>query len=350
MKSIDVKEGGEHIISRNNVYNDVISLYREDEIIGEYPITISFIGELAVDLGGVQRDMFSSFWNEAYLKLFEGSTVLIPMIHPQSDLTHFNILGKIVSHGYLVTGILPIRVALPTLICILLGSSVIISKDLLLDSFLDYISNVEKNTLQEAVSFSKKNWFPSDLKEKLMVILSRFGCRLLPSPSNIVSLIEQVARYEFCIKPAAGIAMINSGIPSTHKQFWSAHNPQSIAKIYKSLSISPQKVTDLLRFPECGSSQETRICEYLRMMVENMQPRELAYFMRYVTGSSVCHMQSIQIEFNAVTGLARVPIAHTCNCSLELSTSYLNYDDFVQDFRAIFAETNKEFTWTMDAV
>ena len=41
---------------------------------------------MAVDLGGIQCEMYSAFWEKAYQLLFEGATTLIPMIHPQTDV------------------------------------------------------------------------------------------------------------------------------------------------------------------------------------------------------------------------------------------------------------------------
>ena len=38
---------------------------------------------------------------------------------------------------------LPIRIALPTLTCMLLGPTAVIARDVLLDTFLDYISSTE---------------------------------------------------------------------------------------------------------------------------------------------------------------------------------------------------------------
>ena len=58
---------------------------------------------MADDQGGVTRDMFSGFWKEAYITLFDGVTLLIPLVHPQTDLQAFSTLGKIMSHGYLVS-------------------------------------------------------------------------------------------------------------------------------------------------------------------------------------------------------------------------------------------------------
>jgi len=46
------------------------------------------------------------------------------MVHPEVDLAQLIIIGKIISHGYLTTGILPDRIALPVLIASVLGPGV----------------------------------------------------------------------------------------------------------------------------------------------------------------------------------------------------------------------------------
>lgn len=56
------------------------------------------------------------------------------------DMSVFLIIGCILSHGYLVAGILPTRIALPTLMCMLLGAATTVATDFLLDTFLDFIS------------------------------------------------------------------------------------------------------------------------------------------------------------------------------------------------------------------
>ena len=60
-----------------------------------------------------------------------------------SDPTTYLIFGRILSHGYLATSILPDRVAFPTLLQSLLGPGVTISQDILIEAFIDYISVTE---------------------------------------------------------------------------------------------------------------------------------------------------------------------------------------------------------------
>lgn len=83
-----------HEITGATVYDDMVKLYGSyDDIILEYPLKIEFNGEQAYDLGGVSRDAISAFWNEAYQKLFDGSTLFIPLMNPHSDFSSLPVLG-----------------------------------------------------------------------------------------------------------------------------------------------------------------------------------------------------------------------------------------------------------------
>ena len=81
-----------------------------------------------------------------------------------------------------------------------------------------------------------------------------------------------------------------------------------------------------------------------------MQVKELSLFLRFVTGASVCIVPKIKVEFNALSGLGRRPLAHTCDCLLELPTAYTNYEDFHGEFKVIFDATKENFSWRMDAL
>ena len=61
MISIGAVCGITRVVDRNTLFNDVISLYRHGDIIKEYPIQIEFATEMAIDAGGVTREMFSAF-------------------------------------------------------------------------------------------------------------------------------------------------------------------------------------------------------------------------------------------------------------------------------------------------
>ena len=65
---------------RDNIYQDVMDLYTEDVsgLLSEFPFRVRYENEKAVDTGGVCRDMFSAFWEKAYLKNFDGERLVVP--------------------------------------------------------------------------------------------------------------------------------------------------------------------------------------------------------------------------------------------------------------------------------
>ena len=95
-----------HIIDHSNLYNDVLGLFNNASVLEHYPLQIKFLDEMAIDHGGVSRDMLSGFWEEAYRQQFDGSALLVPVVHAQTDMSVFLTLGRILSHGYLLEGFL----------------------------------------------------------------------------------------------------------------------------------------------------------------------------------------------------------------------------------------------------
>ena len=53
----------------------------------ESPLHIQYDTEGACDAGGVLRDMLSAFWEAVYLSLFDGGSVLTPLLHAQVEMS-----------------------------------------------------------------------------------------------------------------------------------------------------------------------------------------------------------------------------------------------------------------------
>ena len=81
---IDTHQGLPHLIHRSNVFEDCPMLYTKkiEHILTEYPFRIEYASERAIVTGGVGRDMFSEFWECAYLKTFYRGNLLVPASHP----------------------------------------------------------------------------------------------------------------------------------------------------------------------------------------------------------------------------------------------------------------------------
>lgn len=306
---------------------------------------VEFVGELGVDAGGLTRDMFSAFWEEAYCRFFDGGSLLSPVIHPGSDLASLPIVGRILSHGFLVAGFLPVRIAFPTLASILLGSTITLPDSLLMTTFEDSISCHEAATVRDALSV-KGERFSSTLNSKLITIFSRFGCREMPQPGKIRETIARIAQYEFQCKPLAGINAIRSGINSDHLSFWKQFSIDSLHSLVIAVTAHPAKVIDSL-CSEPASHCEERVFMYLQQFIGQMNQNMLRRFLRFVTGSSVFSAHLITIIYNNSSGLSRCPIAHTCTYTLELPASYETYGIFVAEFESVLNDS--QYAWMIDS-
>lgn len=336
-----------HEISRNGAFQNLTDLYRKHpQTMTEYPFSVRFEGELAVDMGGVSRDLFSAFWECAYTQAFDGSSTLIPQAHPHIDMSMYPILGTILSHGFLVTGILPVRLSFPTIAATVFGPTVEIPTNIYITSLIDYISPYEADVLQAAFSV-KSDTFPRQLCDDLICFLSRLGCRQIPTHDNLKRLVVEVAKHEFITRPLMALYALQSGVPVPHLPFWKNLSVDDLYSIYKELIALPASVIRNIDAPaDMNSAQET-VFGYLTQMIGNMKQKELSNFLRFVTGSSVLMEGPIHVTFNSLSGVARRPVAHTCGCRLELPTSYLTYIEFETEFKAIL---NHTYAWIMDSI
>ena len=121
-----------------------------------------------------------------------------------------------------------------------------------------------------------------------------------------------------------------------------------VNKLYRSLTVSTCKVISILEFSELRNPAAERVCGYLIEMVGNMSNSQLQSFLRFATSSSVLLTTKLSIQFNGLSGLARRPIAHTCDHMLEILVSYTNYHDFHSEWMAVLQDT--DMCWRMDCI
>ncbi len=331
-------------IHRSNMYEDVLLLFQNEEVMDYYPLRIAFVGEKAIDLGGVCRDMISGFWEEAYRRHFGGSSLLAPVIHAQTNMSEFVTLGKVLSHGYLLKGYLPVRVAFPSLASMILGQIDIPDK-ILVSSFADSLSYVECQLLKTCLNL-ETNSFSANVQAKLVNLLSRFGSRQLPTPSNLRQQIIQVAKFEFVTKPVAAHTLIHTGISHSEKIFWNQLTVNELYSLYVCLTATPDRLLDFMEEPIFINPAQERVYGYLRDFIGNLSINDTRTFLRFTTGSAVLTSAPLKVIFNNVAGLARRPIAHTCDNTLEISPNYSSHNNFKDEFMAILSD--KDYSWCMD--
>ena len=348
--SIDTHQGLPHHIRRSNLFEDVISLYTEkaESLFHEYPLRIAFDGEKAVDTGGVCRDMFSGFWDKAYEKAFDGTNALMPAVHPHVDMEMLPLLGAIFSHGFLSCGFIPVRLGFPTFVAIVLGPTVTIPDSMLIASFQEFLSCHDQTIIIDALNKSSTEvTFHDNVTTNLISILNQFCCQHKPTPKNLRSLIVQIAKHEFLTKPLAALNSLHGGVPVCHAGFWAGFSVDRLFRLHRASKGSPEHVIDKLVEPPYMDSNQQKVFVYLTSFIGNLTHKELMAFLRFVTGSSSLSEKRMHVSFNNLTGIARRPISHTCSCELQLSTSYISYIEFSEEFYNILRSSD---AWEMHAI
>ena len=326
---------------------DMLNLFSEDKVLEEFPLRIKFKNEPAFDCGGVCRDLFSAFWEDVYVRYFDGSSLLSPMVHANINMESLPKLGKVLSHGFLVCGFLPVRVAFPVLASILMGPTIEIQPKILVQTFAESLCSYEASVVKQALA-EGGDAFSDELQANMITILNRYGSRMYPSPANLKSQLSNIAKYELQIKPMASICSMNSGIPNSEKPFWDSFSVDQLYSLYLSLNATPAKVLSVIDEPFQENDCQSRVFGYLRQYIGDMKMDEVRRFLRFATGSSVLIAEHITISFNGLNGLARRPIAQTCSCTLELPSTYQSFLEFKQEFTAILAD--EDYNWDMLAI
>ena len=286
------------------MYEDMISLFSTEEVAIKQPFRVVFEGERGCDTGGLSREAFSTFWELAYQKHFDGTGLLAPLVASCLDSNTLQILGRILSAGYIFCGFLPIRIAFPTILCILLQPQPEIDPDVFVETFKDCLNPVESATVREAFS-CRSGSFSQSLVSRLINVFSRFDCLEVPKASNLLKLCEQSARYLFVTKPFAVILNMSKGIPEQHRPFWGGKDTDTLYRVFGALAVNQQKVLESIEEPLFTSQAEEKVFSYLTQFVSCLKTDELQKFLRFCSGSSVCIDKPITVSFNNTLGLGR---------------------------------------------
>ena len=137
-------------VTRNNIVQEVLALYRRQPELVHTFLEVVFEGEEeAADLEGVAKELFTIFMREFALQHLVGNCQKCPdMNHPTLDEDTFEVSGRIVSHAFVLLEYPPI-IADASMAWLLCGQ---VSADELLASVLDFVSDDDADTLRHVLA------------------------------------------------------------------------------------------------------------------------------------------------------------------------------------------------------
>ena len=322
-----------------------------DPTILQCNIAVTFDDETGLDFGGLTQELFSTFWEAVWDKYFEGETAKVPFVPPQSianSKAAFNAIGRVLTHGWVLTKQIPILFCEASLIAAIHGQDKV-TDDILLRSFHFYISQFERDILQRVTTDDSKQPFAVHI-DSLWTMYTRFGMTCPPADSldHLNVHIIEMARSEFLFKPMVLLQWIKEGLMESHMQLVSSQlTLEKIQKLYEDLSPSNEKVLRMIKHKEdVIRSDQQRVLDFLKISVGNMEEKLLAKFLRFVTASTVSPQKPIVVQFNAATGVKRAPSTYTCSSTLILPTTYSSLGEFKRELYAVLG-SDESFDFTL---
>ena len=191
---------------------------------------------------------FSAFWEEAYLRHFDGSSVLAPIVHAGLDIS-------LTPHTWSYSFTWVSCLWVPT-------SSYCIPNTCSNPPWCwcNYYSWHPPRHIQGwshacrpegccSCNQHNKGQLTQDLTSKLVDIFSHFDCLQMPTATNILKLCECTGSYVYIQRPYAAINEVRKGIPQEHFPFWSAKGVRGLYGLYIALTATPSKVLEKLDEP-----------------------------------------------------------------------------------------------------
>lgn len=328
-------------VHRANIRNDMLTIFADpcilDECITLDVIFINRRGEEEAGRGsGLLRDLLSLFWKEVYQSLMVGEIERVPSIRHDFQRPEWEAIGRILMKGFSSCQYFPLMLSKTFFITCLYGESAV-SEDLLLQSFMNFVSESEKKLIQSCLDGQV-----DPLDEELCDFLSTFDCKKVVNATNIKGILVELAHKELIQKPQYVAECWKSVIPWLCECF---PQKEKLVNLYEKLCPTVSRVISCFEADETNEAERDAM-KHLKRFVRGLDTAKLGKFLQFVTGSDIMLCDHIYVSFTKLDGLQRRPVAQTCTFTLEIPCTYQSFPEFREEFNSIL-EAN---TWEMDIV
>ncbi|XP_044223232.1 uncharacterized protein LOC122993279 isoform X2 [Thunnus albacares] len=324
-------------LRRVNIVDDVLNVFMDPKVLNA-SLRMEFTNEKAMDSDRVSREAYSAFWDH-FLDQCEGEDERVPRLQPDYSEKKWQALGRVWLKGYLDHKILPIRLSPAFVLACCQGVSSV-DEELLMMSFARFLSENERASLEKALQGN----IDETVEEDLLDVFSRMGSHCLPPKDNLRAAILTMAHKALLQEPKFIIDCFHS---SVHNAMPMLITKDNIMELYESKRPTNKKVAQMIKpSTESLNPQEQTALNHLLRYVRSIDQRRLEIFLRFCTGSTVLCKDTIAVTFNALCGLSRRPVAHTCGAVLELPYTYSSYPEFRKEFDNVLSGD----CFTMDIV
>ena len=281
--------------------------------------------------------MFPVFWNTLQSIFFDGNIEKVPILTPRPE-TDYVILGKLLSHGFVLTGYFPLYIS----VVYLLNGASDVPDDVLLGSFFNYL---DPKALQACLS---NNRLLEQENNTIICLFTRFNSMSIPTSANLEQLTKNVAKYVLLSQPYFALNKIRSGMLASHPSLWQQSNSMVAISLLTALVPSATEVWAMVEEPQFNSVVETRIFDYFRRFVYSLSVELLCKLLQFITGKPQVSLNTINVSFCVpASEFERRPTASTCGSTISIPTTYKSFSSFLNEFTQVLQNSHM---WSFDAL
>ena len=313
-------------IDRKKIFEDAVSNYDTDDILSD-KLRVEFVGEEGEDFDGLTREFFSVFWETAVKKLCKGHTYYHFEVSPQTIVTPetLHAIGRVLLHGFLLTGYLPLSLDPGLLFYLLTGKEP--CEDIIVSGLLKSLSEAA----DEAITSSLELNDDFNLSQRLRLINFLSQESMEKPPSNSTELrryLVLLGRYKLFIKSHYFLFHIskfssNNLTRNVRESEW--------MKYFDGLKPTGETISENMSVkfgPELSLHMlEQVVYSHVEKYVQNLNAAEAELFMKFLTGCETSTV-SVTVIFNSLEGEEAIPNAHICTGNLEVSRFTPSYEWF----------------------
>ncbi|XP_014674228.1 PREDICTED: uncharacterized protein LOC106814425 [Priapulus caudatus] len=316
-------------VRRDNIVENVLDRYRTNPNLVHHRIKVVFEREeVAEDFSGVTREMFSAFFSNLLSDLFDGDLEKIPRMDAAICSNDTMVLvGKIISHAYVLTGIFPIQICKSAIKFLLCGN---VAGDETTLSFLRVLSEDERAILKSAMADRE---YMMSVSGHLSVLraLGPHCSSQAPSPNNLQSVLTSVAETAVLLKPFWMWFQLHTGM-RCYPSLWMGLSGQVVEQMFDRLRPTPAKVLECISSAHSDDTDlqfaEYRVYGYLEQFISSLNAEKLERLLQFWTAADILLQVDLLVAYNSLQGTSIRPIANTCSQTLQLSRFYVSYQDF----------------------
>ena len=309
-------------VDRGNILKTLISFYSNTCANQYQTLVLTLQNENAVG-DGVAKDAISSFF-EQFSQNWEGSREVVPNIMERNS----EIIGKIITHSFILYDMFPTQISRASLIYYLFGT---IDENDLVNSFYNHLPEKEAEMLQK---------FNHSSSQAATDIFAEFQIFEMPTEGNIKRLCREAGEVCLIQRPCFQMMQLAKGL-----EFFKSFGPKNFENLYAANNPTSDLLIEKIAVVE-RSNHEQKITTWLHRYIRSCNTIELSTFLRFFTASSSMPKMSIKLEYmDQPTSYLR-PMSQTCFCILLLPRQYQTFSQLRNNLNKWIQNDNSE-NWQM---